>query len=253
MRTVMLFREMKRVLEGFAYNYLNCNVDFRETLNITKPSGMSEDILKMYSFNGQPLLSFVILKDRRIYQYSDKAIDIFLESEASLPIFNAFIQYACSESTDVFQLFINELTKKTKKIGIITSVELLPNEYREIEAKSRSYLIKAAKHAIITTPFENITVYKTPRFIFENDRFYLHDRFQFSSMKMDYTFQNKSEIDSSHQNDEIEKLVDEFYDDHYREITKKLHEIYDIPLDDFKKWTRKQFIEHYPVLVMERY
>lgn len=247
-----LFEDMKTVLRLFAAEHLNYPVMFKQTLNKTKPTGLSMDILDMLSSTGQLLLSFIITSDRRIYNQQFKNIEIKLHDEKHLNILNKFIAVCSKNSSNSFNSFMNATLIYTDHLKLITSIDVLPFEERKLIVESSYIRVDFAVHAIMTTPFEVIKIYKIPKFIFENDTFYLHDKFSFTSLGQRYTFAQKTE-DPHATKEMIKEFSHKFYEDHYDVITSKINELYDVPFTEFGIWSDEQFRSYYPVLSMERY
>jgi hypothetical protein len=252
MTTEQLIESMKSVLSLFAAQHLNYPVMFKSSLNNTKPNGISLDILHMQSSTGQLLLSFIIMKDRRIYDQKFKSIEVKIHEEKHLNILNTFIAVCSQYSSNSFNLFMNETLKQTDHLKLITSVDVLPLKEREIIVDDKYIRVDFAIHAIMTTPFEVINIYKIPKFIFENNKFYLHDKFSFTSLGQHYTFAQKTE-DIDIMKVEVKDFAQKFYEEHYEIITSKINELYDVPFTEFGLWTDEQFRAYYPVLSMERY
>lgn len=252
MTTEQLIESMKSVLSLFAAQHLNYPVMFKASLNNTKPNGTSLDILHMQSSTGQLLLSFIIMKDRRIYDQKFKSIEVKVHDEKHLNILNKFIAVCSQYSSNSFNLFMNETLKYTDHLKLITSIDVLPFEERKVIVDDTYIRVDFATHAIMTTPFEVININKVPKFIFENNKFYLHDKFSFTSLGQHYTFSQKTE-DMDIMKSEVKEFAQKFYEEHYEIITSKINELYDVPFTEFGLWTDTQFRSYYPVLSMERY
>lgn len=253
MRAAILFEQMEKVLSLFAAEYLNFSVFFKQSLNNINPQGVSHDKLVMVSSTGVPLLSFVLTRNRQVYNQVFQGIVVKLHDSQHLNIYNLFINKCCKNSSNSFSLYMESLIQKTKKLKLINAIEVLPCENRKLIDDDKFVKIDSCIHAIMTTPFETINIRKMPRFFFENDRFYLHDHFSFSSLGTPYTFCQQTENDIDYILNVVDEFSEGFYQTHYETITGKIHELYDIPISDFKTWKTKQFQEYYPVLSMERY
>lgn len=252
MRTELLFKEMEKVLSLFAAEHLNYPVLFRHLLSNINPQGVSHDKLTMLSSTGVSLLSFVITRNRQVYNQAFQGIVVKLHDHKHLDIFNIFINKCCKSSSDSFSLYMEGLVKKTKPLQLVKSIEVLPFENRKLRDDDKMLNIDSCVHAIMTTPFETINIKKVPRFFFENNRFYLHDHFSFSSLGKLYTFCQQTENDTDYIKDVVDEFSQGFYEAHYEIITCKIHELYDIPISEMAGWKAKQFQEYYPVLSMER-
>ena len=253
MRTELLFQEMQNVLSLFAAEHLNYPVFFSQLMSNINPQGVSHDKLTMTSSTGISLLSFIITRNRQVYNQAFQGIVVKLYDPKHLDIYNLFINKCCKNSSDSFSLYMESVRQKTKKLNLINSIEILPWENRKLIDDDKFIKIDSCVHAIMTTPFETINIRKMPRFFFENNRFYLHDHFSFSSMGTPYTFCQQTEKDIDYILDVVDEFSEHFYETHYETITGKIHELYDIPISEFGRWKTKQFQEYYPILSMERY
>ena len=252
MTTEQLVEQMKIVLGLFAAKHLNYPVLFSQTLNKTKANGISLDILNMLSSTGQPLMSFIIIKDRRIYDQKFKSIEVKLHDVKHLTILNKFIEVCSRDSSNSFKTFMNATIQYTDHLKLITSLDIMPFEKRKVIVEDNYIRTEFAVHAVMTTPFEVINIYKIPKFIFENNTFYLHDKFSFKSLGQRYTFSQKTE-DVNVTKEDVKEFSHKFYEEHYETITSKINELYDIPFAAFGSLPDEEFRSYYPVLAMERY
>lgn len=253
MYSEQLLTSMSDVLSLFAAEHLNYPVKFKQSLNQTMINGISKDILTMTTATGVSLLSFVITRDRKIYNQSFKSITVKLHDVKHLSIYNKFVKECMKHSSDSFSLFMSKLKEKTKRLNFIKSINILPYQDRKALIENDQVKIDFSDHALITTPFEEITVIKTPFFIFENDQFYIHDKFSFLSLGRRYTFSQTTVSNIDFMSEVVKEFNQDFYDSHYDIITSRLVELYGFNLKDLASWTAKQFEEYYPVLSMERY
>lgn len=253
MRSELLFDAMEKVLSLFAAEHLNYPVLFKRFLNTINPQGISHDKLTMMSSTGVYLLSFISTRNRQVYNQEFQGVSVKLHDAKNLDIFNTFLNKCSKNSSDSFSLYMTSLVKKTKQLQLINSIEVLPLENRQLRNDDKVVNVDSCIHAIMKTPFETINIKKVPRFFFENNKFYLHDHFSFSSLGNQYRFCQQTENDADYIKAVVDEFSQDFYEEQYEIITGKIHELYNIPISDFGSWKTKQFQAYYPILSMERY
>lgn len=171
------------------------------------------------------------------------------------PLYNKFLKYYKERSSDSFLLYMNAAKEQSDHLKLITQINVLPYAKRMLKFKDHptSTIMSDAVHAKITTPFETFDVFRTPKFIFENNQLFLNDQFYFTSYSLDFSFCKYSESNDLLIQQYVDIFAKNFTILHHTNIIGSLCQLYGMNFQEAASFTNQEIMDYYPVLAIDHY